>query len=538
MTFPLAAALAPLARAGAPACAGTLRTRAQAIRNGTTTWSGAVNLASLADSPTDPGFRVGGIAAGDQPRVVLAEGELCSLFATIGDTGLGQASVEIAGGRWTNTGRLQVGDVGPGRLRIGFASVEAAETRVGRLAGGEILVDDLNSFDAGALLVGSDELPVNGTGSATVEVVNNGGLRTGPALIGAAHGTCVGTSSACAEDADCPGSSCTWTQRVRIADGGLWLADTVHVGGGTIVDDAGIERRVFGNGVLVVEDAGNAATGLLAIGTDTRALPPGGSSDFLSHGTVVVRGVGGGGNRSGLGADDLTVGDGGVGRLLIEDGALVETTAEPGCTVVGFGGTGLIRVVGVDAATGLESTLKTQTLFIEDSGTVRVDDGRLEASTGIQVDGQLEGAAGPTIVTPSLLVEAGGKLSLNAVQSPRPGPRLARRGRRRRSAGSHDRGRPRGRARRHAADPGVGPGPVPATPRDRRRRARRRARARLHRRLPARTGRGLRAARGRRCADRRLPADARARRRARLRLRRRARERRTQLHGTQRRRSV
>jgi len=382
--FPLSAALASR---GVETCAGTRPVESTRIRAGAVNYTGGVDVSTLSDAPEDPGLRVGGESEGDSPVLVLRGGELCSIFATLGDTGRGGAAVELTGGNWRNEARLQVGDAGAAQLDIQADSlVTAAETRVGRIGGGEISIFE-GDLDAGALLVGAPELALGESAEVTVDV---GHLRTDEALIGVALGVCLDgsgletTGKPCAQDGECfdvGNGECSRSQILRVEGGGTWASDgPVAVGGGSIADSSGVLTNAPGSGLLLVH--GQAILASLTLGNDV--ADPAELATTLSSGETLV---GEGGVLDILGT--LDVGQGGAGKLFIEGTGRVEAA---GTTTVGLppGHPENPNVLHglLDIRSDGGTALTTPVVEIRRSGRVVLRAGVLDAIVAVEAGGE------------------------------------------------------------------------------------------------------------------------------------------------------
>jgi T5SS/PEP-CTERM-associated repeat protein len=275
-------------------------------------------------------------------RLHLVSGTFTSVHSVLGHVSGAQAQVDLISGNpvWINTGRLTIGDAGPGRLTVVAGAATSAESRLGGglLGPGDAIVGGPGRWTTGNLGLGF------GGGPGTLEIRDGGLVVSESAVVGvvASTGNTVTVTGATPGDDDAPS---TW-----------------NVAGAVAVGKAGA-------GLLEVAEGGRVACGNLRIGTDPTAA-----------GTVRVRGSAADSFPASVLASGFVVevGANGTGELFVQDGGSVS-----GQTLgVGFGGVGTVTVEGTRPGSGETGPIPAflfmaldATVGVTTPGTVHVRDG-------------------------------------------------------------------------------------------------------------------------------------------------------------------
>jgi outer membrane autotransporter protein len=357
---------------------------------------------------------------GQGSLTVKDHGSVDSANGVIGAYSTGAVTVTGAGSNWTTTGELIVGSQGDGTLTVkDGGAVGNANSYIGKEEGstGEVVVAGGGSTwtNTGYLFIGE-----HGTGTLTIE---DGGAITvdGNASIGrdsGGIGTAIVTGAGSTwtvndflfvgDQEDSQGSLTVEHSGKLVTNSQVRIGEDVETQGTALVTGAGskwvaapgqFHVGFWGDGSLTIADGGEVSGGgFTTIGTW------GGSS-----GTVKVTGAGSVWNSSVSGS--LHVGDRGMGRLIVEDGAAV------------IGGDGSIgteaSAVGEVSVTGAGSTwTNAGNLYVGSLGTgsLTIGAGATVSAGGVVSVADQIGSSGILVVDGTLVgtggvgINAGGRL--------------------------------------------------------------------------------------------------------------------------------
>ncbi len=238
------------------------------------------------------------LVVGQNGKLHLVSGTLTSVHSVLGDVSGGLAEVDLISGTpiWNNTGRLTIGDAGPGRLTVVAGQVTSAEAHIGggTLGPGEAIVGGPGAWTTGNLGLGF------GGGPGTLEIKDGGVVTSDGAVIGVAvsDGNRVDVRGATAG-----GDPSQWN-----------VAGTLEVGGA-------------GLGVLAIRDAGHVGSASLKIGErgDVTIQRDSVGADTATLDVSDAVTIAGGHDANGT-ARGLVVGDGAAltaGPITVENGVLI-----------------------------------------------------------------------------------------------------------------------------------------------------------------------------------------------------------------------
>ncbi|PKH22380.1 type V secretion protein A [Enterobacterales bacterium CwR94] len=317
---------------------------------------------------------------------------LTSKGGLIGFNGDGIGSVTVDGERssWDSSRNIIVGDYGKGTLIIkNGASVYSSGMNseafaVGRQAGseGHVIISDA-TYDAvsGNIFVGTE-------GKGTLDIINGGGVSTANDLLIAHNGDSQGTVNVRGAGSNLlvtkgvmylasSGNEGNKKGTLNITEGGSASTIYAYVGNGANgsghinVDGmdsvlnvgASIYAGREGEGHVTVTNGGtvNAKNVIVASGAPN-----------ISKGTVTVAGP-----DSSLNVEDIRVGYGGTGSLIVADNASVNGR---GNTYIGDNGIGDIRVTD-------NAVFNTKQLMVggDGSGALRISDGAKVNTSGVSI---------------------------------------------------------------------------------------------------------------------------------------------------------
>ena len=232
------------------------------------------------------------LVVGQNGKLHLVSGTLTSVDSVLGDVSGALAEVDLISGTptWKNTGRLTIGDAGPGRLTVVAGQVTSAESRIGggSLGAGEAIVGGPGAWTTGNLGLGF------GGGPGTLEIEDGGVVTSDGAVIGVAvsDGNRVDVRGATAG-----GDPSQWNVTGMLEVGGagigaLAIRDGAHVGTASLkigaLGDVTIGRDAVGADTATLDVSGTVT---IAGGQDannlTRGLIVGGGA-ALTAGEIVV----------------------------------------------------------------------------------------------------------------------------------------------------------------------------------------------------------------------------------------------------------
>lgn len=296
------------------------------------------------------------LSIGPDGKLHLVSGTFQSVDGVLGDSSGGLAEVDLVSGTptWTNSGRLSVGDAGPGRLTVVAGEVTSGEARIGGglLGPGAAIVGAPGKWTTGTLGLGL------GGGPGTLEIKDGGDVASHDATIGVVFGSGNGVTVTGANPNDTNDAS-SWDltgELVVAADGA----------GSLVVEESavvGCASMVVGGGVQGVGDA--TVTGTANGFASTLKVDNALSVGIEGVGTLVVE------DGAAASAADVIVGSKAAGTLTVDDARMTVTNA------IVVGGSS-----GLDARPNADGTLR-----IEASASVTAD--RLAIGVNPQSDGHV-----------------------------------------------------------------------------------------------------------------------------------------------------
>lgn len=322
---------------------------------------------------------------------INSAGAVSSSIGIVGDLIAARGTVNVSGGTWTISNTLSLGQSGTGSLNISnVGTVTASNVNLGTSSTGTgiINVSDTNSLlTSGALSVGQ-------SGTGIVTITNGGDIASTTGVVGANSGssgtvTINGTGSTwTASGGIIVGSNGTGT--VNIANGGQLATSTVSIG-----SNAGSSGTVNVDGTTANSwntlTVGDAGTGNLLVtngATLTTATTLVGAS-ATGSGTVTVSGAT---SRLVVTNNNLVVGSGGRGSLILENGGTVTSSTVTAGSA--SGSIGNITLSGGTTAAGWTNLA----LGVNGTGTVTVTNGA-DLTTATTTLGSTVGSTGSALIS-------------------------------------------------------------------------------------------------------------------------------------------
>ncbi len=318
-------------------------------RNAGTTGSVSVS-GSLAGVLAQFNYGFGQMNVGEDGTGIVTmgfDGAFTGQSVVLGVGPMGNGTVNVSGGLWTNRAEFVVGGAGTGLLTQTGGRMETVDFTVGRDAGGHGIVNTSLASAPFAGITASGTMTIGGAGTGTLGITNSGRVTSATTILGAAA-TGVGTLTL--RDSDSVWSPGALTVG-ESGHGTLDLQDAVvlvsaltfgHLNGGR--GDLTLTHGSLSTNVDAI--VGAAGRGVVTL---DGSFGVAGSTLFHSDGLILGQAATGNGSFTADGAgalvelaSSLTIGDKGTGSVTLKNGArLVQDDPAQNLAIASdFGSTG------------------------------------------------------------------------------------------------------------------------------------------------------------------------------------------------------